>query len=72
MALANWKRGNDMSIQTNTFAEACYNQNSIEELEQALIDGPDCKDIEVWNLTNEEWEKQVKDALAELREDEKK
>lgn len=58
-----------MSIQDNTFAAACYNDNSIAELEQALIDGPDATDMANWGLRESEWREQVEQALDELRAD---
>jgi len=61
-----------MTIEMNTFAAACYDMNSIAELEQALIDGPDATDMKEWNLSEEEWREQVEAALAELKEDAKK
>jgi len=61
-----------MTIELNTFAAACYDMNSIVELEQALIDGPDATDMKEWGLSEEEWREQVEAALAELREDAKK
>lgn len=61
-----------MTIELNTFAAACYDMNSIAELEQALIDGPDATDMKEWDLSEEEWREQVRQALAELKEDAKK
>ena len=61
-----------MTIELNTFAAACYDMNSIAELEQALIDGPDSTDMKEWDLSEEEWREQVGQALAELKEDAKK
>ena len=58
-----------MTIKTNTFAESCYNMNSINELENALTQGPDEADMEEWNLTAEEWREQVELALTEKRTD---
>ena len=58
-----------MSIQDNTFAAACYNDNSITELEQALIDGPDATDMAEWGLSESEWREQIEQAQAELRAD---
>ena len=58
-----------MSIQDNTFAAACYNDNSIDELEQALIDGPDETDMAGWGLSESEWREQIELALAEMRAD---
>lgn len=50
-------------IAENTFAAACYDQNSARELEAALRNGPDASDMREWNLTPEEWVKQIKLAL---------
>lgn len=58
-----------MSIQENTFAEACYDQNSIEELEAALNQEPDETDMETWGLTADEWREQIEIALAEKKAD---
>ena len=58
-----------MNIQANTLAEACYNQNSIAELEAALSGQPDAADCETWGITHEEWFAQIKLALAAKRAD---
>jgi hypothetical protein len=50
-------------IHENTFAAACYGQNSVKDLEAALANGPDAGDMREWNLTAEEWIAQVKLAL---------
>lgn len=54
-------------ITENTFAEACYNDNSIYELEQALIDGADEIDMKAWKLTETEWTEQIQLALNVLK-----
>lgn len=59
-----------MSIQDNTFAAACYSQNTIAELERALSDGPDATDMRTWGLSAAEWVASVELALKELRADE--
>ncbi len=59
-----------MTIKANTFAEECYNMNTIEELENALAEGPDACDMANWDLTEEEWEQQIKAAIKELKDDE--
>ena len=58
-----------MRIEANTFAEACYDMNTVEELETALADGPDETDMEVWCLTADEWREQIKLALAVKRDE---
>ena len=58
-----------MTIESNTFAEACYDQNSIDELEDALKGDADKTDMENWGVTAEEWREQIELALAEKRAD---
>jgi len=60
-----------MSIEQNTFAEACYDMNSIAELEVALANEPDETDMKEWNLASDEWREQIEIALNELKSDEK-
>lgn len=59
-----------MSIKLNTFAEACYDMNSISELEIALAGDADATDMNEWGITAEEWRAQIDLALAEKRADE--
>jgi len=56
-------------IDENTFAAACYDQNSIIDLEKALADGPDQTDMLTWALTADEWRQGIELAIATLRED---
>lgn len=56
-------------IQDNTFAAACYNQNSIAELEAALAGPVDKTDCETWGITPGAWRRQIALALDALRED---
>lgn len=56
-------------IEDNTFAAACYEQNSIAELEEALANCPDKGDMEVWNLSPVEWQLEIELALAAKRAD---
>lgn len=56
-------------IESGSFAEACYDQNSIAELESALAAGPDSADMSEWGLTAKEWRDQIKLALAAKRAD---
>lgn len=57
------------AIAENTFAAACYDSNTIAELESALASGPDARDLEEWGLTDEEWRAEIELALAAKRED---
>jgi hypothetical protein len=58
-----------MAIQENTFAAACYDQNSITDLEQALRDGPDPTDMAEWKIDADEWREQIEMALVAKREE---
>ncbi len=55
-----------MAIEHNTFAEACYEMNSIEELEDS-ISNPDQTDMATWVLTEKEYCEQINIALNELK-----
>lgn len=57
----------ETTIADNTFAHACYDQNSIEELEVALAGEPDEGDMRAWGLTSDEWREQIETALAARR-----
>lgn len=57
-------------IAENTFAAACFNQNSVQELKAALSNGPDASDMREWGLTADEWTAQVHLALNAKTEDE--
>ena len=59
-----------MTIESNTFAEACYDMNSINDLENALKGDADETDMKTWGITDEEWREQIELALAEKRADE--
>ena len=59
-----------MTILENTFAEACYNTNTIEELEVALKQEADEADMAEWGITEQEWHEQIKMALEEKKADE--
>ncbi|MDE9477041.1 hypothetical protein KKJ06_16715 [Xenorhabdus bovienii] len=56
-------------INDNTFAAACYNQNTIEDLQAALLAGPDESDMKTWGLTAEQWTNEIKLAIKALAED---
>lgn len=55
-----------MSIQEDTFAEACFNQNSVIELQKALTLPADEADMKTWGLSEDEYFEQIKIALTEL------
>ena len=54
-----------MTIQSNTFAEACYDTNSIYELENALYSDADETDLKTWGISADEWTDSIRKALAE-------
>ena len=52
------------------FAEACYDENSIAELEEALkLRAADKTDCENWKITPTQWRAAIVEALAAKRED---
>ncbi len=53
-----------MPLADNSFAAACYEQNSIDELREALSGPPDQADIKTWGLTAEQWRAEIQAALA--------
>lgn len=59
-----------MTIKSNTFAEACYDANSIIELEEVLLNDADEGDMAQWNITADDWREQIALALTEKRKDE--
>lgn len=59
-----------MKIQINTFAAACYDQNTVAELQAALAGSADAADCTTWGLTPQEWHDQIGVALkAKLSND---
>ena len=48
-------------ITENTFAAACYNENSITELETAFAGVPDALDMATWDLSADDWRDQIKE-----------
>jgi hypothetical protein len=57
-----------IEIQENTFAEACFEINTIEDLELALKEPVDTLDMRNWNLSESELREQIKLALNALKE----
>ena len=57
-------------IEENTFASACYEQNSIAELTSAACDGPDDVDMLIWGITQDEWYASIFMAIREKLRDE--
>jgi len=48
------------------FAEACFDQNSTDELIDALLQRKaDAHDLKDWNLTSEQWREAIAEALRE-------
>ena len=55
-------------IKENTFAAACYDQNSIDELKSALAGDVDVTDCKTWGISAIEWRSEIKLALSELEQ----
>ena len=58
-----------MTIQAGTFAEACYDMNTREELEDALRVNNSETDCKTWGITHEQWRENIQVALDEMDED---
>jgi len=57
------------TMQSNTFAEACYNTNSMQELIEALNSPADETSMKDWGLTEDQYFEQVKIAINEKKSD---
>lgn len=59
-----------MDKNTKDFAEACYEQNSIEELVKALKIGiADKSDMKEWNINSKQWKNAIASAIIMKGED---
>ena len=56
-----------MDIESNTFSEACFDTNSIHELESAIAGDADESDMRNWGISDDEWRDQIKLAISALR-----
>ena len=56
-----------LDITLSGFAEACYNENSVDELVNALSRGFDKRDGEVWDINQDEWMEAILNALCVKR-----
>ncbi|WP_205739008.1 hypothetical protein [Vreelandella alkaliphila] len=54
---------------TQTFATACYDDNSPSELRDALANGADETDMKTWGIDEGQWIEAVNAALIDLEED---
>lgn len=50
-------------VKLSGFAEACFNQNSLEELIEALTSAPDPADLHEWGLPEDQYYAAIKRAL---------
>jgi hypothetical protein len=46
------------------FADACYDQNSIKELQDAIAGKADTADMKEWGISAREWRAAIADALS--------
>lgn len=51
-------------VELSGFSEACYNDNSQDELICALAGNADSADMENWGITADEWRESIEAALA--------
>ena len=57
-----------MQIQENTFAEACFDMNSIGELETALKNPADSAEMKQWGISEIHYFSEIELALRALKE----
>ena len=57
-------------IKSGTFAEACYDMNSISELKVMYNNEADRTDMKNWNITADEWRENIALAIEERESDE--
>ena len=50
----------------NTFAWACVQNNTVNELKEALATGPDQADMNEWGISEQEWVDSIHEAIEEL------
>ena len=53
-----------LDITLSGFAEACYNENSVDELIEGLSTGFDKRDGEVWGINESQWYDSIINALS--------
>ena len=61
----------DLEGQVLAFAEACYDQNSVHELQEIFntVSKADPTDLKTWDITAEEWHQAIRVALDARRSD---
>jgi len=59
-----------MEVLENSFADACYTMNTIDELREALTEEPDRIDMETWGLSESEWRQQIEAAIDLMSQEE--
>lgn len=57
-----------MSDSLSGFSEACYDMNSLSELEACT--SPDAEDMATWDLSGEQWLEEIEKARVALKADE--
>ena len=53
-----------LDITLSGFAEACYNENSVDELIEGWSTGFDKRDGEVWGINESQWYDSIINALS--------
>lgn len=59
------------TIKPNTFAEACYETNSPDDLREMLGCPADPIDMQAWGLTAVQWREEIRTALRQMEADAK-
>lgn len=55
-------------IESGSFAAACYDSNSIDDLKMALVGSADANDCAAWDITAIEWREQIELAIVAMQE----
>ena len=55
-------------ITENTFAAACFEQNSLDELKSLRDEQPDQADMQAWGLSADEWRAEIEAAIEALEQ----
>lgn len=60
---------NKLDGNVKSFAVACYDTNSIEDLKNSLNIGADAIDCKEWGISENEWNEAVNAAISDLQAD---
>jgi hypothetical protein len=53
----------DSQAQAESFRDACLDSNTVDELAEGILTGPDSSDMVIWGITESQWLWAISDAL---------